>query len=92
MKALKKYIDQRNHWGAFFQQTPINFNKMNQADINSIAEALDCDLSPENLHCDGEISVAEANAKGNRLMHVVDDLEAYCTKNGFNMPTIYEAW
>jgi len=25
-------------------------------------------------------------------MHVVDDLEAYCTKNGFNMPTIYEAW
>lgn len=92
MRALKKYIDQRNHWSAFFQQTPINFNKMSQADINSIAEALDCDFSPENLHCDGEISLTEAEAKGNRLMHVVDDLEAYCTKNGFNMPTIYEAW
>lgn len=30
--------------------------------------ALSCALSPENLHCDGEISVAEANRKYNRLM------------------------
>ena len=91
MRALKKYVDQRNQWQSFFGGSKITF-PLSQKDINDIASSLDCDLSPENLHCDGEISVAEANAKGNRLMHVVDDLEAYCTKNGFNMPTIYEAW
>lgn len=30
--------------------------------------SLSCQLSPENLHCDGEISVAEANRKYRRLM------------------------
>lgn len=29
---------------------------------------LSCALSPENLHCDGEISIAEANRKYRRLM------------------------
>lgn len=29
---------------------------------------LACELSPENLHCDGEISLAEANRKYRRLM------------------------
>ena len=91
MKALVKFVDQQNHWNSFFNGSKITF-PLSQKDIDSIASSLDSALSPENLHCDGEISVAEANAKGNRLMHVVDDLEAYCTKNGFNMPTIYEAW
>lgn len=27
-----------------------------------------CELSPENLHCDGEISIAQANRKYNSLM------------------------
>jgi DUF1680 family protein len=27
-----------------------------------------CELSPENLHCDGEISLAEANRKYVKLM------------------------
>jgi hypothetical protein len=91
MRALRKFVDQHNHWNSFFNGSQITF-PLSQKDIDSIASSLDSALSPENLHCDGEISVAEANAKGNRLMHVVDDLEAYCTKNGFNMPTIYEAW
>ena len=38
--------------------------------------ALDCALSPENLHCDGEISVAEANRKYRRLMKEWRTLEA----------------
>lgn len=91
MKALIKFVDQHNHWNSFFNGSKITF-PLSQKDIDSIARSLDSALSPENLHCDGEISVAEANAKGNRLMHVVDDLEAYCTKNGLTMPTIYEAW
>lgn len=91
MRALRKFVDQQNHWNSFFNGSQITF-PLSQKDIDSIASSLDSALSPENLHCDGEISVTEANAKGNRLMHVVDDLEAYCTKNGFNMPTIYEAW
>lgn len=37
---------------------------------------LSCALSPENLHCDGEISVAEANRKYTRLMREWRALEA----------------
>ena len=91
MKALQKYIDQHNHWTAFFNSAPITF-PLSQTQVNDLANSLDSALSPENLHCDGEISVSEANAKGNRLMHVVDDLEAYCTKNGLTMPMMYETW
>ena len=91
MKALKKYIDQHNHWTAFFNTPPIKF-PLSQIHVNDLAHSLDSALSPENLHCDGEISVAEANAKGNRLMHVVDDLEQYCQQNGLTMPMMYETW
>ena len=91
MKALVKFVDQHNHWNSFFSGSKINF-PLSQQDVTDIAQSLDSALSPENLHCDGEISVAEANAKGNRLMHVVDDLEQYCEQNGLTMPTIYEAW
>lgn len=29
---------------------------------------IECQLSPENLHCDGEISVAEARRRGRALL------------------------
>jgi len=37
---------------------------------------LACELSPENLHCDGEISRAEANREYKRLMKEWHLLEA----------------
>ena len=91
MKNLKKYIDDRNRWEAIFGGTPITF-PLSQKVVDNIGQSLDSDLSPENLHCDGEISYKEAIKKGNYLNDVLDDLNRYCKSNGLTEPTVYEAW
>jgi hypothetical protein len=89
MKNLQAYIDQKNSWTRFFNAPAITF-PLTQAEVNSIAGGLDSDLSPENLHCDGEISQAEAQRKYNYYGRVIRELEAYCLKNCLNTPTVYE--
>ena len=89
MKALKEYIDRRNQWNAIFGSAPTTF-PLSQKAVDEIARQLDGDLSPENLHCDGEISVAEANRKYRFYERVYRDLEQYCLKNWLNTPTVYE--
>jgi hypothetical protein len=89
MKNLQAYIDQKNSWTRFFNAPAITF-PLTQAEVNSIAGGLDSDLSPENLHCDGEISQAEAQRKYNYYGRVIRELEAYCLKNWLNTPTVYE--
>ena len=89
MKALKEYIDRRNQWNAIFGSAPTTF-PLSQKTVDEIARSLDGDLSPENLHCDGEISVAEANRKYRFYERVYRDLEQYCSKNLLNTPAIYE--
>jgi hypothetical protein len=89
MKALKTYIDGYNQWGAIFGGTPITF-PLSQKVVDDIARRLDGDLSPENLHCDGEISAAEANRKYRFYTKVYQELEAYCLKNWLNTPVVYE--
>jgi len=89
MKALKTYIDRYNQWETIFGGTPITF-PLSQKVVDDIARRLDGDLSPENLHCDGEISVSEANQKYRFYERVYKDLEAYCLKNWLNTPVIYE--
>ena len=89
MKNLQAYIDQKNSWTRFFNAPAITF-PLTQAEVNTIAGGLDSDLSPENLHCDGEISQAEAQRKYNYYGRVIRELEAYCLKNWLNTPTVYE--
>ena len=90
MKALTAYIDQQNRWNAIFGKPAMNINGLTQTEIDRIGNEIDMGLSPENLHCDGEISVAEANRKYRNYMKIVDDLEKYCKRFGYNMPYLYE--
>jgi hypothetical protein len=90
MKNLQDYIDNRNSWNSFFpNSTTITF-PLSQKNVDDLACSLDGDLSPENLHCDGEISQAEAQRKYNYYGRVIKDLENYCLKNWLNTPTVYE--
>jgi hypothetical protein len=89
MRNLQKFIDDQNVWGSFFNTPTIKF-PLSQVQVNDLARSLDSKLSPENLHCDGEISVAEANAKYNFYAKVYSDLEQYCRCNSLNTPTVYE--
>ena len=73
MKNLQAYIDQKNSWTRFFNAPAITF-PLTQAEVNSITSGLDSDLSPENLHCDGEISQAAAMRKLRKLNKVCAEL------------------
>ena len=90
MKSLQNYIDVRNSWNSFFPgSTVVNF-PLTQAQVDDLARSLDSDLSPENLHCDGEISQAEAQRKYNYYGKVIKELENYCLNNWLNTPVVEE--
>ena len=90
MKNLTHYIDNRNTWNSFFPgSTTITF-PLSQAEVDGLARSLDGDLSPENLHCDGEISQAEAQRKYNYYGKVIKELEDYCLYNVLGMPVVEE--
>ena len=90
MQNLKHYIDNRNSWNSFFPgSTTVNF-PLTQAQVDDLARSLDGDLSPENLHCDGEISQREAQNKYNYYGRVIKELEQYCLSNWLNTPVVHE--
>ena len=80
MRNLKKFIDDQNMWGSFFNTPEIRF-PLSQQQVNDLARSLDSKLSPENLHCDGEISHTEAMQKYQFYATVARELEQYCAQN-----------
>ena len=75
MKALAKFIEQKNHWNSFFQgeQYEIATAKGRQR----VADMIDSCLSPENLTCDGELPRAEVNRRYKELMTAARQLKKY---------------
>ena len=90
MKNLQHYIDNRNSWNSIFGATNQITFPLTQKNADDLASALDGDLSPENLHCDGEISQAEAQRKYNYYGRVIKELENYCLNNWLNTPVVHE--
>jgi hypothetical protein len=74
MKALTAYIEQKNKWNAIFkgEQYEIKTAKGRQR----VADSLDCDLSPENLTCDGELPRAEVARRYKALREAAVQLTA----------------
>lgn len=73
-KNLAQYIANKNIWRNLTGQTYYDVNNLNAAEVAELAHSLNCELSPENLHCDGEISAAEAKVKYNFLLKVIAEL------------------
>ena len=90
MKNLTHYIDNHNSWNSFFPNSKTISFPLDQNTVNDLARSLDGDLSPENLHCDGEISQAEAQRKYNYYGKVIKELENYCLNNWLNTPVVEE--
>jgi hypothetical protein len=88
--VLTNYIEQMNSWNSIFGTAPVNF-PLDAESAQAIGSKLDGELSPENLHCDGEISHAQAMKKYNFLTSVLDELNIYCDANAIQRPTVYEA-
>jgi len=89
MQTLKTFIQDNNRWMALFGKADMTF-PLTQQDVDDLARTLDSKLSPENLHCDGEITIAEADRKYRFLATVARELEAYCNANKLTMPEVYE--
>ena len=88
--TLQNYVERMNSWSSIFDQGDIEF-PLTAESAQKIGSNLDGELSPENLHCDGEISSAEAMRKYNFLTTVLDELNIYCDANNITRPTVYEA-
>ena len=82
MKNLTKYVEGVNVMRRIFGDEEFNVNELDQGLANKLFHKLDGELSPENLHCDGEITAAQARKKA-RLFHgAIEDL----TRLGFTIP------
>jgi hypothetical protein len=65
MKALEKFIEQKNHWNSFFKGE--QYEIQTAAGRQRVADMIDAALSPENLTCDGELPRAEVNRRWKEL-------------------------
>ncbi len=88
--VLTNYVEQINSWNAIFKDANIEF-PLDASTAQYIGSKLDGALSPENLHCDGEISARQAQAKYNNYMRVLKELRAYADKAGMTLPQMWEA-
>ena len=87
MKNLTAYVEAKNKWNALFGTAPMTF-PLSQANANDLMNSIGSELSPENLHCDGEISRSQAQAKYKHLTTVQKQLESYCLANWLDTPQL----
>lgn len=73
MKALQAYIDRKNRWNAIFKGE--QFEIQTAQGRQRVADALDADLSPENLTCDGELPRSQIQAKHRALAQAAQELQ-----------------
>ena len=74
MKDLKQYVENKNRWNLIFNNPCYDLESA--ADRQRIANALDADLSPENLTCDGELPRAQVISRKKFLDKAAEQLLA----------------
>ena len=87
MKNLEAYVEHKNQWNALFGSAPMTF-PLSQSCVDSLAQSISSELSPENLHCDGEASMSHVRGKLKQLNTVHKQLDQYCLDNWLNSPAI----
>ena len=87
MKNLEAYVEQKNAWNKIFSIESINF-PLSQANADELMNMIGSELSPENLHCDGEASITHVRAKVKQLNLVSKQLEQYCLDNWLDTPVL----
>ena len=73
MQALRKFIEQKNHWNSFFQGE--QYETATAAGRQRVADMIDSALSPENLTCDGELPRSEVQRRYRELMTAAKQLK-----------------
>ena len=73
MQALRKFIEQKNHWNSFFKGE--QYETATAAGRQRVADMIDNSLSPENLTCDGELSRTEVQRRYRELITAAKQLK-----------------
>ena len=66
-KYLTQYIEQKNFVRGLFNEAEIDPKNISPREARELLDSLECDLSPENLCCDGELRGAKLKAKAKML-------------------------
>jgi hypothetical protein len=92
LHTLEQYVAQYNSWNKIFDKShvDININNITKDQAHSLVMRLDSEMSPENLHCDGELSHSQVQTKYDHLMGVWQDLRHLYYKKGWTLPMVYE--
>lgn len=75
MSHLAAYIEQKNAWNRIFGGTIINVRNLDHAIAQQLADNLACDLSPENLTCDGELDRDTVQQRAARYRGALRELQ-----------------
>jgi len=75
LPALTEYMVKRNAVAKIFGDKQIDVQTLSREDAQSIAHMLACDLSPENLCCDGEAPAAYVRKRRALLTKAVAELQ-----------------
>ena len=73
MSALKQYLDRKNAYATIFGAKQLSLQ--NATNRQKIADSIDCDLSPENLTCDGELPRSLVQARYKELTNAARELK-----------------
>ena len=92
LHTLEQYVAQYNSWNKIFDKShvDIDINNITKDQAHSLVMRLDGEMSPENLHCDGELSHSQVQTKYDHLMGVWQDLRHLYYKKGCTLPMVYE--
>ena len=72
MQELKNLLEHKNSWQRAFGKKP--YTVLTQAGRKDILDMIECDLSPENLTCDGEAPRSEVKRRYNELTNAKNQL------------------
>ena len=75
-RYLTQYIERKNFTRSLFKQTVIDPTNISPREARELLDALDNDLSPENLCCDGELRGVPLKAKAKMLKEAQKALES----------------
>jgi hypothetical protein len=78
---LSIYIDGKNLWASHFGDKEITYPPAPE-DLAGLRDSLECDLSPENLTCDGEVRGAVLRQKAKYLKDCLKEVNTLERKYG----------
>jgi hypothetical protein len=75
MNSLLRFLEQENTWAKVFSKSSTPKYEIDTAEgRQKVADSIDNQLSPENLTCDGELSVREIRIRYKYLTAAAADL------------------